>query len=148
MYPKNINDADTYADLLARMGRLSADSAPQWGKMNAAQMLAHCAEVQEVTNGKALKGTPFYIRMLGPLVKRMVLSTRPYPHDSPTHPQYVMSGPVEFDAAKARCRASLEALRARGGQPVPHSLFGPMKAEEWGWSVWKHLDHHLRQFGV
>lgn len=148
MYPKNLHDAPTYEALVARIGALTPDSHPAWGKMNVAQMLAHCAEVTEVMNGKELKGTPLYIRLLGPLVKGILLSEKPYPKNGPTHPQYVKSGPEDFVVQKARFLAALDAFRAAGPKDRRHVIFGRLTAEQAGWSVWKHADHHLTQFGA
>jgi hypothetical protein len=145
MYPKNLHDADTRAALRARIAAVQSDARPVWGKMNVAQMLAHCAEVMEVMNGKELKGTPFFIRVLGPLVKGVVLSTKPYSKNSPTHPQYVKAGAEEFEPSRARLLAALDASRSGAFR---HPIFGQLTAEQAGWASWKHLNHHLEQFGA
>ncbi len=144
MYPKNLHDAETRAALRARIEALDPAATPAWGRMNVAQMLAHCAEVMEVMNGKELKGTPFYIRLLGPLVKGVVLSTKPYSKDSPTHPQYVKTGPEDFEASRRRLLAALDAAAPRAFR---HPIFGQLTAEQGGWASWKHINHHLEQFG-
>jgi len=140
-------DPTVMAAMRARVERLAPDAPRQWGSMTAAQMLAHCAEVQEVMLGKELRGTPFYIRWLGPLVRRMVVSTKPYPRNLGTHPQYVVSDPKDFAEQKARLLAALDRLENQGPSEGRHPIFGRMTADERGWSSWKHLDHHLRQFG-
>lgn len=151
MERKSLFDQDTYRDLLARIARLRADTQPQWGTMNAAQMCAHCAEVAEVANGKALVGTPWYIRLLGGLVKKMVLSDKPYPRGARTHPQYETASSVDFDEQKARLLAVLESMVSAGrahAAEIRHPIFGAMTADETGWAMVKHLDHHLTQFRV
>ncbi|MDZ4803510.1 MAG: DUF1569 domain-containing protein [Candidatus Eisenbacteria bacterium] len=30
----------------------------------------------------------------------------------------------------------------------PNPIFGNLSVDEWGKLSWKHLDHHLRQFGA
>lgn len=30
----------------------------------------------------------------------------------------------------------------------PHPFFGKLTSEQWGKGIYKHLDHHLKQFGV
>jgi Protein of unknown function (DUF1569) len=148
MTRRHLLDDDTYAQVLQRIGTLTPQSTRRWGKMDAAQMLAHCAEVLEVTNGKALNNTPWFIRMIGPLVKRVITSDKPYRHDSPTHPQYVMTSSKDFTHERARLLEVLAALRAAGPRPIQHPIFGKMSADEVGWSAYKHLDHHLQQFGA
>ena len=111
-------------------------------------MLAHCGEVLAVTNGKALTGTPWFIRLIGPLIKRAVLSEKPYRRNSPTHPQYVMADHRDFERERARLLEVLAALKSAGPRPIRHPIFGPMTADEIGWASYRHLDHHLQQFGV
>ncbi len=151
MERRDFYDRDTYEALLGRIARLMPDAAPGWGRMNAAQMCAHCAEVAEVANGKALVGTPWYVRLMGGLIKKMVLSDKPYPRSAKTHPQYEIGAGVSFEEQKARLLEVLAAMhsagRARGGQSR-HPIFGAMTADEQGWATYKHLDHHLTQFQV
>ncbi len=117
--------------------------------MTAAQMLAHCAAVQEVANGdRALEGTPFLVRLFGPLIRRMVVSEKPYPRGARTHPQYEQSEPRDFAREKERLLHLLAAFRAAEHEPPAHPIFGELNHEERGWAGYKHLDHHLRQFGV
>lgn len=116
--------------------------------MNAAQMFAHCAEVQEVANGKELVGTPLVIRLFGRLIRRMVLSDRPYSRSVRTHPQYIQARECDFETEKRRLLSVLDSFVDAGPRPLDHPLFGHMSAEETGRSCRKHLDHHLTQFGV
>ena len=139
---------ETYRQVRHRIGMLEPQSPGRWGKMNVAQMLAHCAEVLEVTNGKELKGTPLFFRLIGPLIKRVITSDGPYRRNSPTHKQYVMTGPKDFERERVRLLEVLDALHASGPRPLRHPIFGRMTTEEVGWSAYKHLDHHLQQFGA
>lgn len=141
-------DDETYVGVCRRIESLTPDTVGQWGKMDVAQMLAHCAEVLEVTNGKALTGTPWFFRLLGPLVKKAITSGSPYRKNSPTHQQFVMTDARDFERERARLLAVLAALHSAGPRPFRHPIFGQMTAEEVGWSAYKHLDHHLQQFGV
>ena len=63
MTPASSFDPDTYADLRRRIDLLTPETVPRWGKMNAAQMCAHCAEVAAVAHGKPLRGTPWLIQL-------------------------------------------------------------------------------------
>jgi len=53
---KNLYHQETYEDCLDRINKLTSDTQPQWGKMNTAQMMAHCAEIQDVIQWKGFKG--------------------------------------------------------------------------------------------
>ena len=141
---------EVYEQIRVRIDGLAADTKPEWGTMTPAQMLAHCAEVQEVANGsRQLSGTPLPLRLLGPLIRRAVVSDRPYPKNTRTHPQYRQSEARDFDAEKQRLLSALEAFRRSENEPAArHPLFGTLSHDERGRSSYKHLDHHLRQFGL
>ena len=144
-------DAATRRELLDRLDRLSPDSPRQWGKMTPAQMLAHCSNALEVANGDHPKKQILIGRLFGPLVRKKFLGAAPFPHNSPTDPTFVISDDREFAKEKAR----VQSLAARFVELGPdhaaactHSFFGRMTGTEWGIMMGKHLDHHLRQFGV
>ena len=133
---------------LQRIERLTADTQPQWGSMSAAQMMAHCAEVQEVANGKGLVGTPIFVKLFAKMVRNMETNDKPYPRNSRTHPQSVPHQEQDFEVEKLRLLAALHSFVDAGPIEGRHPLFGRMSAHERGWSGYKHLDHHLTQFGV
>jgi len=120
--------------------------------MSVGQMLAHCAEAQEVANGtKKLEGAPFVAKLFKGFIRKTVVNEKPYPKGTKTHPQYLQSTERDFQREKEYLLSALkmfvkmdEAKVAR----VEHLLFGRMTREERGWGMYKHLDHHLKQFGV
>lgn len=145
-----LHDPAAFEDCLQRLGRLTPESRPLWGEMSVGQMLAHCAEVQEVLNGKPLEGTPWFLELSGPILKRIILARRPYPRNAATHPQYLVTDGREFDLEMRRLREALQGYRDRApaDRGIDHAIFGAMSADETGWAAYKHLDHHLAQFGV
>lgn len=143
----NIFEPEIYASLKTRFQKIEANSTPLWGKMNAAQMFAHCTEVQEVCNGKALENTPFFLKLFRGFIKKSVLNEKPYPKGSPTHKQYVINSQKDFETEKQRFLESLATFVANTGS-IEHSLFGKMSPEERSWGIYKHHVHHLEQFGV
>ena len=118
--------------------------------MDAGQMCAHCAEIAEVAEGsRPLVGTPWVVRLLGGWIRRAVVSDKPFPRGSRTHPQYVIASPVDFDEQRERLLAVMKRMKQAGPDDgVEHPIFGAMTPQEKGWVAYKHLDHHLRQFGV
>lgn len=146
---RSLYASEVHAECVRRIEQLTADARPQWGTMTAAQMLAHCADVLEVTNGAPLRNTPWLIQLLRGLVRKMVLSDKPYPRGSGTHPQYRQTADRDFTTERDRLLKELDRFVHADdrGRAVPHPLFGAMTADEKGWAMYKHLDHHLRQFG-
>lgn len=151
MEKRSLFDASTLDAVTARIDSLTADTQPRWGKMDVAQMLAHCAEVQEVANGKELRNSPWYLKLFRGIIRRMVLSTKPYPRQSATHPQYVVASQEDFGQQKERLLQAIRSMHDQSpakAEQIKHPLFGSMTADEKGWAMYKHLDHHLTQFGV
>ena len=148
MEKKSLFDEDVFSAIQARIENLTPETQPEWGSMDVAQMLAHCAEIQEVLNGKALKGTPFIVKLFGRLIRRMVLSDKPYPHSSRTHPQYIKADLEDFYEQKERLQRALDTMVANGPIASKHPIFGMMSGEDKGWAMYKHLGHHFTQFGV
>lgn len=148
---KSLYSPEVYADCLRRIDELTAESKPAWGSMTAAQMLAHCAEIQEVSNGKPLRNTPLLARLFKGMIRSMVVGEKPFPRNTRTHPQYEQTSERDFETEKKRLLDALDQFvnAPKKGIELPeHPLFGAMTAEERGWSMYKHLDHHLSQFGV
>ena len=141
-------DPEAVRSIQERIEALRPGAEPLWGRMNPAQMMAHCAEVHEVWLGKKLEGTPLLMRLIGPLLKGLLVSDKPYRRNSPTHAQYRVNDPRDFVTEKARLLASVRALSESPREEYRHPVFGRMTADEKGWATYRHLDHHLRQFGM
>jgi hypothetical protein len=148
MTKQSLYAPDVYRRTLERLDALTPETSPRWGTMNAAQMLAHCAEILKVADGKALENTPLIARLFKGMIRKMVVGERPYPKSTRTHPQYRQTGERDFETEKRRLRDALRQFKEAEGKPVRHPLFGVMSVEEKGWAMYKHLDHHLTQFGV
>ena len=150
---KNLFDATVANEVKTRLGKLTPQSERRWGRMTAAQMLAHCSVSMQWAVGEVVpeKG-PLPIRLLGRLVKQMVVrNDDPLRKNSPTAKSLVVTD--ERDLVKERERLSGLVDRfavggAAGCTKNPHSFFGKMAPGEWAILMYKHLDHHLRQFGV
>lgn len=138
--------------ILDRVGRLTPQSVRHWGKMTVSQMLAHCSLAMEVACGKKPHPRPLLSYLFGPLVKKRNLDEhRQLPKNGPTDRDFVIRHHPEFDSEKKRLEGLIRQF-SEGGRDkctqYPHSFFGRMAPEEWAMFMYKHLDHHLRQFGV
>lgn len=152
MEHRSVYDPEVCREVTGRINRLTAGSTPVWGTMTVGQMLAHCAEVQEVFSGeKPLQNTPLFARLVKGVIRKGVLGDRPYSHGLRTHPQYRQTEAKKFEREKTRLLDGLErfvTMDEAAAARIEHPLFGRMNREERGWGIYKHLDHHLRQFGV
>lgn len=147
-----IFDASETQKILQRIDRLSPESQPLWGKMNAAQMLAHCCVTYEMLFTEKHKRPNTVIRLLLKLfVKNTVVSEKPYPQNSRTAPAFLISDAREFAQEKARLSSYIQQVQNLGSpyfEGKESLSFGKLTAREWNNLFYKHLDHHLRQFGV
>jgi hypothetical protein len=137
--------------MLDRLGKLEAGAPRQWGKMDAAQMLAHCANALEVGAGDRVLPHRLIGKILGRFVKGAILGEKPFSKNSPTDPTFIVSDPRDFAKEKARLIDLVNRFGDAGASVTDgrmHSFFGRLKGDEWGILMRKHLDHHLTQFGV
>jgi hypothetical protein len=139
------------SEMLLRIEKLTPNAQRQWGKMNVAQMLAHCNVSLETAMGMNVIKRIFIGRIIGPLLKPRVLSEKIFARNSPTDKSYVFPDNLKFELEKSKILASVKKFLEGGTSQCtthPHPFFGRFTPEEWGIFEWKHLDHHLRQFGV
>ena len=149
----NLFDATVANRVKTRLRQLDPQSERRWGKMTAAQMLAHCAVSMQWAVGEVVpEKAPLPARLMGRLVKPMVFrDDDPMRKNTPTAKSLIVAG--DRDLGKERERLSGLIDKFATGGPAgctnnPHSFFGKMTPEEWAILTYKHLDHHLRQFGV
>jgi hypothetical protein len=145
---KTVWDPAVRKELLARFARLAPDQKPLWGKMNAAQMIAHCTDPMRAAMGEmkvAEKWTPMRFRLL----RYLVIYKLPWPKGAPTAPEFIHEGAENFESNRNRLAQVLERFAAHQGKPFrDHAAFGTLTEKDWGCLTWRHLHHHLTQFGV
>jgi hypothetical protein len=148
----NIFEQQTVAALINRIDSLQSSTKPQWGKMDAAQMLAHCNVTYEMAFEQIHQAPGFLMKlMLKTFVKSKVVNEVPYKTNAPTAPAFVIKSNKNFDKERQRLIGYLQQAQNLGAAHFEgkESLsFGVLSATEWNNMFYKHLDHHLRQFGV
>jgi hypothetical protein len=149
---KNLYEPATAKEIKDRLAQLTPESQRLWGKMNPAQAEAHCAIGMEWAVGDAVPPRMFIGRLLGVIVKPLALGDdKPMRRNSPTAPSLVIAGQRDLDAERQRLYKLIDRFAAAGPAGCtrhPHSFFGKLTPDEWAILMYKHLDHHLRQFGV
>lgn len=149
---KDLFDSAAAAEVKARLLHLRPDSAPLWGTMNAAQAVAHCAGGMEMALGDIRPKRMMIGRLLGWLIKRLALGNdEPMRRNSPTVPEMVVADERALDDDRRRLATLIDRFAAAGPAGCtthPHSFFGRLTPREWAVLMYKHLDHHLRQFGA
>lgn len=137
--------------LALRVASLEPASTRHWGRMNPGQMLAHCAFAVEDACGARPVKQVFLGKLVTPFLRKLVFGPKPFGRNSPTDPQYIMAETQDFEPTRARLATAIDRMVQRGpgkAEGLVHPFFGRLTGEQWGILVYKHLDHHLRQFGV
>jgi uncharacterized protein DUF1569 len=149
---KDLFAAATLEEAKARVALLRPESERLWGKMSAAQMLAHCAATMETAVGMTFPPRRFIGRLVGPLAKKAVLAEgKPFPRNSSSDKSLIIRDDRDFETERQRLCALLDRFQAGGPEGCtrhPQSFFGPLTPMEWAKLMYHHLDHHLQQFGA
>lgn len=150
-YPDPFDSAEVDA-VIDRIYRLNTSSQPLWGRMTSAQAMAHlCVAYEMVYTNKHPRPNPLVRLILRLVAKRGVVGPNPYPKNSPTAPQFRINSSREFALERDRLIEYVHQVQQDGRVRFEgrESLsLGPLTADEWAVLFGKHLDHHLRQFGV
>lgn len=149
---KNVFKQEDVTEVLNRIEKLSSTSQPLWGTMSVGQMLAHCNVTYEmVYDNKHPKPNFFIALMLKLFVKNKVVGEAPYGQNGQTAPQFIIKGTKDFATEKQRLIEYIKKTQQLGENHFEgkESLsFGILSKNEWNNMFYKHLDHHLRQFGA
>lgn len=146
---KSAHTIETKQEILDRIEKLSSETKGLWGKMSVDQMLGHIASQLQFALG-GIKAKPIAPRFILPIFKYVGGFWLKWPKGSPTAPQMIIHNPKGFEVEKLNFLKTFEEFTtkdANSNWPI-HPLFGRMTKEEWGMMAYKHIDHHLTQFGV
>ncbi len=148
---KNLFDKDSYTEIINRMNTLNPNSQRQWGKMDVAQMLAHCKEAFKVPLSDKKMPRMFMGLLIGWMIKPKLYNESPWKKNLPTAPNFIIKDARDFEKEKQELTDLINQFHNGGPENVgrfPHPMFGSFTKEQWGQSMYKHVDHHLQQFNA
>jgi hypothetical protein len=147
--PGTVFDRAAREELRRRMQNVGPDSRARWGKLSAPRMLAHLNAYSAMATGD-LKVKPLLSPLANPLGRWLVIYGMKWPRGAPTSPELLPAPSADWEAELVRFGEGLDRLgtRAPEGDWPRHPAFGRMMGKHWGDLVHRHVDHHLRQFGV
>ncbi|MEM9679339.1 MAG: DUF1569 domain-containing protein [Bacteroidota bacterium] len=146
---KSFFEDGVYDEVISRLDKLTKDTPAQWGKMNVGQMVWHCQGPLNILLGKNDYGMkPSWLAKL--FFKKSLYNDKPWKKGLPTAKFLKTRDEKDFDAEKNSLRALIDEAHAQREKTEwePHPAFGYFTAQQWGQMQYKHLDHHLRQFGA
>lgn len=151
MAKTSLYNSTTHQLIRSRVEALTPDNQRKWGKMNLPQMMAHLRKAVETGLYKGPKKFSLISFLFGPKIKKMVMSDTPYKEGLPTAKKMIITDERDFEIEKAKLLVMLDKFQDGKDEfptPINHPMFGKLTEEEWGYSQWKHFDHHLRQFSA
>lgn len=144
-------DVTTHREIQRRLDGLRPDAPRQWGTMTPAQMMEHTARALEMAMGRRGSGRQL---LLGKLLSRFFfkkfVGPAPFPKDAPTGTEFKITEEPDFAATRRRLAGLLKEFHEEGPDACDghvHGFFGALSGAQWGVTQYKHVDHHLRQFG-
>ena len=149
---KTIFDKQISDELILRISKIDENREAKWGKMNVFQMLKH----NTYWNGWILGGNnhtykqEFMGKIFGKIaLKKMIKDEKPFDENIPTSSQFkVKETEGDLEAEKSKWISLTKEYENYDNPYFVHDFFGKMTREQIGILVYKHTDHHLRQFGV
>ena len=148
---KNLFDKNTCEEIIRRTNTLTPESQRQWGKMNVAQMLAHCKEAFKVPLSDKKMPRSILGLLVGWMIKPKLYNETPWKKNLPTAPNFIIKDERNFEKEKQELTNLINLFYNGGPGKVgrfPHPVFGTFTSEQWGKAMYKHTDHHLQQFGA
>ena len=149
---KSLFESETHEQVLNRIENLTESTQPNWGKMEIGQMLKHCQIPFEIALGKIeMEANPgFLMKLMSKLFKPSMYNDKLWRRNMQTPKQFLVTDPMVFAIEKDNLVALIDEfvpLKDNTNWPE-HPYFGDFTTEQRGKMQYKHLDHHLRQFGV
>jgi hypothetical protein len=148
---KNLFEATCATEIRSRVESLRPDSQKQWGAMTVAQMMSHCSAWLEMAASGTSSPRRFVGRIIGGVVKKSILGEGTIRRNMPTDKALIRNNDCDFAEEQRRLVDRVHQFSSEGPEKYKthsHSFFGPMTPLEWATLGYKHLDHHLRQFGA
>lgn len=140
------------AKVIDRINKLTPETQPEWGKMDVAQMMAHCNVAYEMAfENKHPKPNALMRWFIKLMAKSTVCGDKPYIKNQQTAPAFLIKDKKDFDTEKNRLIGYIKKSEQLGPDYFEgkESLsFGKLSSEEWNTMFYKHLNHHLTQFRV
>jgi hypothetical protein len=153
MQMKSLFNTSDNQEIINRINSLTTSSQGLWGKMNVEQMLAHARmPLMAAYGGEKMSKRGLISFLFGKMAKKQLITEdKPFSKNLPTDKKFIIVNPEKFEKEKQDLIENVIQFCKKGPDTItkePHVFFGHLTAEEWDKLQYKHLDHHLRQFGV
>lgn len=148
---KSIFDAGTRDEVIGRISALTSSCKPQWGKMSVEQMIRHCSVCEEYYFGNIKVNRSFIGRIIGKIAIKGILKDEnsTFKRNAPTSSRFIVTENIHnLEEEKVKWKSLIERYATFSQQEFTHWFFGRLTKNQLGQFIYKHCDHHLKQFGV
>lgn len=138
--------------MIERLYKLTGEEKARWGKMTVNQMMSHLVQAADLPFKAMLPDKSSF--MSRTFIKPLILYVLPMPKEVKTSPEFNQQEngrkPQEFNADRQIVIDSINTLGSLSldHDCLGHPMFGKMNVKEWALIAHKHIDHHLKQFGI
>ncbi len=149
---QNLFNHEDYQSLLVRINSISPVSERLWGKMEVNQMIIHLKDQLDIALGNmsAAAQGPFLLRTVpGKFLALYVIPWRKGKEITPREMNPQLKGMVvtDFESDKHLLLIRIQEF-TKANCFADHPFFGRLNKSQWGRLAWKHINHHLLQFGA
>ena len=149
---KSLFETEAFNEITSRITSLSDTTNSLWGKMNVSQMLKHCQVAFNISNGTTQPSEKIggIKKFIFSMMKPLMYNDKPWRKNIPTGKDFIINDDVDFATEKDSLLKLINDFYKKKNQKewIPHPVFGKFTPEQNGKMMYKHLDHHLSQFGV
>lgn len=148
----SINNKEVLDQLIKRIELLTPQSKGKWGKMNVNQMLEHLKVGMDIPVGNVNTKRNFMGFLFGKMIlKSQMKDDKGLKKNLPTDKSFIITDTKDFEKIKKELFNTIKQYSSLNPKSINnklHPFFGKLTYDEWGVLIYKHFNHHLKQFGV
>jgi hypothetical protein len=148
---KSIFNKEIREEIINRINSLTPESKAVWGKMTVAQMVRHCSLCEEYYHSNIKVNRSFLGRIFGKAVINGILrdENTTFKKNAPTATSFKVTEDIDhLEVEKEKWKILIERYGVFENKNFAHWFFGKMDKAQLGQFIYKHCDHHLKQFEV
>lgn len=149
---KNLFEKGPYEEIINRLNSLDSSSNRLWGEMTVNQMMKHCRFVFNIPLAEKPIPRKWFSYLLPKSFTKQLYDDKPWKKSLPTAPILkIKEDGLNFDEEKVKLLSAIQKFHQKDPKTIaarPHPIFGFFTEDQWGQAMYKHLDHHFKQFGV
>ena len=111
---KNLFEQEGVQEIISRLDRLQPAAVRQWGKMDVAQMMAHCSAGMDMASGRLNPPRAFIGLLLGRLVRPVFTNEKPFVKNNPTDKRLMVADARDFARERENLKAKIRQFHEGG----------------------------------